>query len=438
MGSGGREHALAWKLIQGPQAHQVYAAPGNPGIAAIARCLPCRAADVSSLTAAAEEFEIDLTVVGPEVPLAAGIVDAFRARHLRIFGPTAAAAELETSKVFAKQLMRRYRIPTAGFEVFANAAEALAYVRRIDRSVVVKADGLAAGKGVVVADTLAEAEKAIVDLMIHRVHGAAGERIIIEDRLDGREVSVLALASCGRVSLLLPAQDYKPAYDGDCGPNTGGMGAVAPASVAAGVVDRAVDEILEPVVRAMEREGRPYTGVLYAGIMVTQDGPRVLEFNCRWGDPEAQVILPLLASDLGAALIQVLEGPPPLLTWLQGAVACVVLASGGYPGTYQTGYPIAGLQDLPEGILIFHAGTAVRDGSVVTAGGRVLNVVGVAPSLEQAVGRAYAAVERIRFAGVQFRKDIGQTPGASGAIGSRSQVGAMVGGPTPMDDSAQR
>jgi len=407
VGSGGREHALAWKVAGGAAPCNLHAAPGNPGIATLGTCHPASATDIPALAALAEDLRVDLTVVGPEAPLAAGIVDAFRARGLRIFGPTQAAARLESSKVFAKILLRAHRIPTANFQIFTTPVEALTYIRRQNRPLVVKADGLAAGKGVVVADDSHQAEQAVVDLMVRRVHGEAGRRILIEDRLEGPEVSVLAFVDGGRVFPLLPAQDYKRALDGDRGPNTGGMGAIAPARVPLAVVARIVDEILEPVASAMVEAGCPYTGVLYAGLMLTADGPQVLEFNCRFGDPEAQAILPLLDGDLADAMIACLGGGAPDLRWHDGAAVCVVAASGGYPGPAETGVPIQGLDAVPEDVLVFHAGTAARDGRIVTAGGRVLNVVGRGASLEEARAQAYDALARITFEGMEFRTDIG-------------------------------
>lgn len=417
VGSGGREHALAWRLVQSGGV-KAYAAPGNPGIASVATCLPVAPTDATALASIAADLRIDLTVVGPEAPLAAGLADVFAARGLRVFGPTAAAAQIEASKVFAKSLMRRWQIPTADFEVFDGAEEALAYLRRARGPVVVKADGLAAGKGVVVAHTVDEAETAVADLMVRRVHGPAGARVVIEECLQGEEASVLALVCGERVWPLVPARDYKRAGDGDCGSNTGGMGAIAPAPMADGVHQQ-IAEMLERVAAGMVREGRPYAGVLYAGIMVTADGPKVLEFNCRFGDPEAQVILPLLEGDLTGAMLDTLEARRPSLRWRDAAAACVVLASGGYPGSYHTGCVINGLASPPADALVFHAGTATRDGQLITAGGRVLNVVGLGPTLDQARERAYAGVSRITFDGMQYRTDIG---GRSQATDRRTAV----------------
>jgi phosphoribosylamine--glycine ligase len=406
VGSGGREHALAWRFGQDSASHNLYAAPGNPGIASLAVCHDVAASDVPGLLDLADSLHPDLTVVGPEVPLAAGLVDAYRSRGFRIFGPTRRAARLESSKVFAKELMVRHGIPTAAFAVFDRADDALEYVRRVRRPLVVKADGLAAGKGVVVADHPAEAEQAVIDMMIHRVHGPAGERVLIEERLEGQEASVLALVHGMRVWPLRPAQDYKRAQDGDVGPNTGGMGAFAPAPLAPALAAEIVGEVLEPVAAAMASEGSPYTGVLYAGVMVTEGGPRVLEFNCRFGDPEAQVLLPLLDRDLASALLAVMAGDDPGLQWRSGAAVCVVLASPGYPGSPVTGQAIRGLDRLPPEVLAFQAGTAPAGGAVVTAGGRVLNVVGRGDTLPEARAHAYRGVAAIEFDGMQFRTDI--------------------------------
>ncbi len=409
VGSGGREHVLAWRLTRDAASYNLHAAPGNPGISALSTCHPVPSTDVSALVQLADSLRPDLTVVGPEAPLAGGIVDAFHARGHRVFGPTQAAAQLESSKIFAKRLMRRHGVPTPAFEVFDRVGDAIAHVRGAHRPLVVKADGLAAGKGVVIAETADEAQQAVVDMLVRRVHGAAGGHILIEERLEGREASVLAFVHGAQVWPLLPAQDYKRASDGDAGPNTGGMGAIAPAALAPALAEHIVDEILEPVAAAMLSEGIRYTGVLYAGVMLTADGPQVLEFNCRFGDPEAQVILPLLEGDLAPALLDVLAGHEPALLWSGGAAVCVVLASGGYPGRYATGHPISGLDRVPAGVLIFHAGTAEREETFLTAGGRVLNVVGRGARLEAAAEQAYAGVGALSFTGMQFRRDIGRT-----------------------------
>lgn len=420
VGSGGREHALAWQLARDGGV-ELYAAPGNPGIASLAQCLPIDATAISALASAAEQLYIDLTVVGPEAPLTAGLVDAFAARGLLAFGPTQRASQVEASKVFAKNLMRRAGIPTAPFAAFDNPADAAAFVRRLRRPAVVKADGLAAGKGVVVARDTAEALGAIDTLMVRRVYGDAGARVVIEEKLDGEEVSVLAFVHGAYVCPLLPARDFKRAADGDTGPNTGGMGAVAPFPLPAGVMDQITAQILEPAAAAMAADGCSFVGVLYAGIMLTPTGPQVLEFNCRFGDPEMQVILPLLDVPLADVLLDVVHGREMMLRWGNQSAVCVVLASGGYPGQFRTGLPISGLDAVPEDIMVFHAGTGVRGADGVTAGGRVLNVVARGASIPQASDRAYAAIRGIHFDAMQYRRDIGRsvavTPGAPAIAG---------------------
>jgi phosphoribosylamine---glycine ligase len=425
IGSGGREHALVWALRQSQDVTPL-CAPGNPGIAASARCLPHSALDIGGLAETAEREGIDLTIVGPEAPLASGIVDTFAKRGLRAFGPTQHAAVLEASKAFMKTLCQRYDIPTAPFQIFEHPGDAIAHVRRAARPVVVKADGLAGGKGVVVASTVDEGVQAIEAMMVARRFGEAGARVVIEEVLQGEEVSVLALCDGTTVSPLLPVQDYKRLRDGDRGPNTGGMGSYAPAAfVDQPLLDRITDEVLEPVVWAMAQEGRPYRGVLYAGLMLTAEGPQVLEFNVRLGDPETQAMLPLLQTDLCEALEAVvaghLDGFAP--QWRAASCVCVVLCADGYPDSPRTGQPIAGLEDaqaLPD-VLVFHAGTGAQDGKLVTAGGRVLNVVAVGRTGAEATRRAYAAAEMIQFEGKVLRYDIGapaavplMTPAASG------------------------
>ncbi|MGH2424664.1 MAG: phosphoribosylamine--glycine ligase [bacterium] len=424
VGAGGREHALVWKLRQGQTPAQVYAAPGNPGIAALAHCLPIDPSNLEALTHAASELSVDFTIVGPEAPLVSGLVDIFRARGLRIFGPSQAAAEIEGSKVFAKQLMASHEIPTASFEVFTDPAEALRYIRDAGRPLVIKADGLAAGKGVVVTEVRAEAERAVFDFMVARKFGSAGARILIEDRLQGYEASVIALVGPGGIVPLLPAQDYKRALEGDGGPNTGGMGAIAPGMIPLSVAAEVVETIIEPAVAGMADEGRPYSGVLYAGVMVTDDGPKALEFNCRFGDPETQAILPLLESDLAETMVDLLDGVTPRLSWIPGSAACVVVASRGYPGPIETGHPISGLGDVDDAI-VFHAGTAISRGHLVTAGGRVLNLVGRAETLAEAADRAYSAISHIHFEGMHFRTDIGRR---SLVVGRRTELAATTEG----------
>lgn len=411
VGGGGREHALVWKIAQSPRVEKVFCAPGNAGIAQHAACVRIKADDIEGLLAFARSEGVELTVVGPEAPLAAGIVDAFEAAGGKIFGPRREAARLETSKVFAKEVMLRYGVPTAEAAVFDAPGGAKEYVRRLGGPCVVKADGLAAGKGVIVAESAAEAEAAIVEIMEAKAFGAAGARVLVEERLCGEEASVLALTDGEAVLPLLPAQDHKPVYDGDRGPNTGGMGAYAPAPVVTPeLLSRITSEILVPTVRGLKEEGIAYQGVLYAGLMLTQDGPRVLEFNVRFGDPEAQPLLYLWAGDLVEALEAVTLGGlrDVELAWHPGAAVCVVLASAGYPGSYRKGCVIKGLDDLPPDVMVFHAGTGLKDGEFVTSGGRVLGVTARGKDVQEAVRLAYKAVDRISFEGMHCRRDIGQ------------------------------
>ncbi|MBO8141640.1 MAG: phosphoribosylamine--glycine ligase [Firmicutes bacterium] len=410
VGQGGREHALAWALAKSPRLTGLYCAPGNPGIAQVARCVRIGLGGGSELAEWALANRIDLTVVGPEAPLVTGIADEFAARGLPLVGPSRKAAEIEGSKVFAKELMRRWGIPTAEYEVFTDPGEALAYVRSRDMPVVIKADGLAGGKGVTVARRVEEAEEAVRALMGERVFGEAGRRIVVEEFLPGREVSVLALTDGRTVLPMAPARDHKRLEDGDQGPNTGGMGAFSPVpDVGPDCLDRIENEILRPVVRALEQEGRPYTGILYAGLMLTPDGPKVVEFNCRMGDPEAQSILPRLESDLLEALEALARRrlDEVTLKWRPEAAVTVVLASEGYPGAAATGRPIRGLKEAQaEGALIFHSGTREEAGQLVTAGGRVLAVTALGETLAAARDQAYRAAARIRFAGMRYRRDI--------------------------------
>ncbi len=414
IGSGGREHAIAWKLHQEGEI-TTFCAPGNPGMAGVANPLSIPLDDWRALADAAEQHNIDLTFVGPEAPLASGIVDAFVRRGLRVFGPTQAAAMLESSKAFMKTLCRRHGIPTAPFRIFDDAAEAIDYIHDAGRPLVVKADGLAAGKGVAVAATPEAAVAAVHEMMVDRKFGDAGSRVVIEEVLEGEEVSVLALADGAAVAPWLPAHDYKRLGEGDRGPNTGGMGAYAPVPwLAPEVLQTIVDEILEPVVWAMAQEGRSYLGMLFAGVMLTDDGPQVLEFNVRLGDPEAQVVLPLLESPLSEAAAATLENRVDryLPRWRREHAVCVVLAADGYPAAPRAGDPISGIEEAAadEGTLIFHAGTGMKDGQLVSSGGRVLDAVGVASTLEAAAERAYRAADRVQFKGKAFRRDIAGTP----------------------------
>jgi phosphoribosylamine--glycine ligase len=411
IGSGGREHALVWKLAQSPQHPQLYAAPGNAGIAELARCTPIGADDLTGLRDFALEEQIALTLVGPEVPLALGIVDLFRSAGLRIFGPTKAAAQIEGSKVFAKELMRKLGIPTGDFEVFADYERAMAYLREQDRPLVVKADGLAAGKGAIVCDTRRQAEEALQLIMVERKFGTAGDQVLIEERLFGEEASCLAFSDGKHIALFPATQDHKPAYDGDRGPNTGGMGCYGPAPLVTPELEEEIRRtILEPVVQGLGEGGHPYQGILYAGVMVTDNGPKVLEFNCRFGDPETQPQVLLLDSDLLPILEACIDGrlEETEVHWRKGAAVCVVLASGGYPGAYEKDKPISGLDRITDPqTTVFHAGTARRHAEIVTDGGRVLGVTSWDSSIRRAKDRVYQQVERIHFEKMHYRTDIG-------------------------------
>ncbi|RKY65468.1 MAG: phosphoribosylamine--glycine ligase [Candidatus Latescibacterota bacterium] len=413
VGGGGREHVLVWKVLSSPHVDQVLAAPGNAGIGEVAECAEVEAEDVDGLLRLAEDEKVDLTIVGPEAPLALGIVDRFREAGLKIFGPTKEAAKIESSKVFAKELMAKYGIPTARFEVFDDPNRARDYIRKAGTPIVVKADGLAAGKGSIVCRTLDEAYGAVERIMEEKEFGDAGNLIVVEEMLVGEEASILAITDGEAIKPLLPSQDHKPVYDGDRGPNTGGMGAYAPAPVVTEEVARTVMEgILRPAVEGMAKEGTEYRGVLYAGLMITQEGPKVLEFNCRFGDPESQAVLPLFEGDLVEVLEATIEGrlEEAEVRNSQGAAVCVVLASGGYPGKYEKGKVIEGLDELQdmEDVLVFHAGTAKRDGKLVTNGGRVLGVTALGPDIPRAIERAYEAVAKVHFEGMHYRRDIGR------------------------------
>ncbi len=410
IGNGAREHAIVWKLEQSARAENIFVAPGNAGTARIAQNIMLPSA-VSNLQSLVSKLQIDLVVIGPEAPLAAGLADALRAENIRVFGPTRRAAEIEASKSFAKAFMRRRGIPTARFETFANFDDAVRHVERVNYPLVVKASGLAAGKGVILPESLDEARDALRQIMVAREFGAAGDEVVIEERLHGPEVSALAFSDGVTVKTMPPAQDHKRLLDDDLGPNTGGMGAYAPVALPASFLDEITRAILQPTIDGLRAEGRPFVGVLYAGLMLTQDGPRVLEFNCRFGDPEAQAILPLLESDLLDVLDACVDGKLAQcdVKWRRGAAACVVLASGGYPGKYAMGIPIHGLDAAQnQDALIFHAGTKMENGAVMTNGGRVLTVTGVGDTLRDALNTAYAAIEPIRFEEMQFRRDIGQ------------------------------
>jgi phosphoribosylamine--glycine ligase len=413
IGSGGREHALAWKLAQSPRVKRVLVAPGNAGTAVDAENINISEMDFADLIRFAKQTNVELTVVGPEAPLAAGIVDAFEAEGLLVFGPNKAAAELEASKVFCKDLLRAADVPTGDYQTFRDPTRAIHYLQeREDVPVVVKADGLAAGKGVIVCDNRAQALAAVNQIAREKVFGDAGNRVIIEERLHGQEASVLAITDGRTIVSLQPAQDHKPAHDGDTGPNTGGMGAYSPTPLLDDEMLHWVEEhILVPTVHAMKRMRRPFRGVLYAGLMITNQGPKVLEYNARFGDPECQPLLMRLKTDLvdvlEAAARDRLDEIEPL-QWDPRPAVCVVMASEGYPGRYSKGHPIRGLEEaekIPD-VKVFHAGTALRDKHVVTAGGRVLGVTALGTSIPNAKLQAYTAVKKIRWDGAWCRKDI--------------------------------
>lgn len=410
LGSGGREHALAWKLRQSPRVTEVFCAPGNAGVATVATNVPLKVSEHAKLIDFALGEKIDLTVVGPDDALAAGIVDAFQARGLRIFGPAQSAARLESSKVFAKDFMRRHGIPTARAGAFAESAEAQRFCQKARHPLVVKADGLALGKGVIIARNSWESGLAVHEIMDARKFGAAGSQVLIEEFLEGEECSIHALVD-GHSYLLFPgAQDHKRAFDGDLGPNTGGMGTFSPPSrlLTPEMEERVRREILDPFIAGLKADGLDFRGMLFPGLMITADGPKVLEFNCRFGDPETQVLLARLETDLLDLLEATIDGrlSETKAQWRADSAVCVVMASGGYPGTYASGCEIAGLDSIPQGVTVFHAGTR-RDGErIVTAGGRVLGVTALARDLASARGLAYAAVSGIRFDGCQFRRDI--------------------------------
>ena len=410
IGGGGREHALVWKLRQSPRVTALYCAPGNAGIAQDATCVPLKISDHPALIAFAETEKIDLTVVGPDDALAAGLVDAFQARGLRIFGPTQAAARLESSKVFAKAFMERHGIPTARSRSFEDSAEAHRYCQQLSYPLVIKADGLALGKGVIVAQSPWSAAMAIYQIMERRRFGEAGRRVVVEEFLEGEECSIHALVD-GLSYLLFPgAQDHKRAYDQDQGPNTGGMGTFSPPDrlMTPELEKQIRHEVLDRFIAGLKADGIEYRGMLFPGLMITADGPKVLEFNCRFGDPETQVLLTRLEGDLLPLLEATLEGQleATQARWKPQPAVCVVMASGGYPGDYATGKTIEGLEAVQDGVTVFHAGTRRGDGAVQTAGGRVLGVTALGDDLPAARARAYEGVDRIHFEGAQFRRDI--------------------------------
>ena len=412
IGGGGREHALVWKISQSSRVKKIYAAPGNAGMAQLADCAPIKAEDISGLLAFAKQKAVDLTVVGPEGPLSLGIVDAFQNAGLRVFGPDRSAAEIEANKAFTKDLMRKYRIPSADYGTFTDQAAAEAYVRSKGAPIVVKAAGLAAGKGVVVAATVEEALAALDMIMSKKTFGDAGDVVVIEECLQGEEASFMAFTDGKTVVPMASSQDHKRVFDADKGPNTGGMGAYSPAPVVTKQIERQVmEKIMNPTIRAMEQEGRFFKGILYAGLMIHNEEAKVLEFNARFGDPETQPVLARLDSDLIDIIEAILDGRLAALPikWKTDSAVCVVMASGGYPGAYEKGKEITGLGRAARhgNVMVFHSGTALRDGKVVTDGGRVLGVTGIGPTVAAAIDNAYAGVREISFEGAHYRRDIG-------------------------------
>ncbi len=412
VGGGGREHTIVWKLSESPKVDKIYCAPGNAGIAALAECVAIKATDVDAMVDFAVKENIDMVMVAPDDPLVLGMVDAMEAKGIRAFGPRANAAIIEGSKVFSKDLMKKYNIPTAKYEVFDNAEAAIAYLQSAPIPTVIKAEGLALGKGVIIAQTLEEAEKAVHEMMEDKVFGNAGSRIVIEEFLTGPEVSVLAFTDGKTIKPMVSAQDHKRAYDNDEGLNTGGMGTFSPSRIYdEKMAEECMENIFLPTMNAMNAEGRTFKGVLYFGLMATKDGVKVIEYNCRFGDPETQVVLPRLESDLYEifeAIIDERLGEVDI-KWRDGGAVCVVCASGGYPVKYESGFEITGIEDAEDlgDITVFHAGTKLQDGKTVTAGGRVLGVTAVAESLDAAIKKAYEGVEKVHFDKMHYRRDIG-------------------------------
>jgi len=413
VGGGGREHALVWKIAQSPKVSKVFCAPGNAGISQLATLVPIKAKDLEGLLGFALKEKIDLTVVGPEDPLTRGIVDLFESKGLRIFGPNRKAAEIEGSKAFAKEMMKKYGIPTASFKTFKGRAEAVTYLQSQKLPIVVKADGLAAGKGVIVCKTLEEAVRAVDQIMVEKVFGDAGDQVIIEECLVGEEASFIAFTDGKTIIPTASSQDHKAVFDGDEGPNTGGMGAYSPAPVVTPKVhEKIMNEILRPMIDGMAKEGRPYKGALYAGVMVSEGQPKALEFNARFGDPETQPVLMRMKSDIVPVLEACCHGKlaEQSIEWDKRASVCVVMASGGYPGDYEKGKAIQGLEDVSrmKDVYVFQAATAMDQNRIVTNGGRVLGVTGLGEDIPKAIEKTYQAVRKISWEGVHYRNDIGQ------------------------------
>jgi phosphoribosylamine--glycine ligase len=409
IGGGGREHALVWKIAQSPYVEKIFCAPGNGGIDSLAECINIAVDDLKGLAHFARKNAVDLTVVGPELPLTLGIVDLFQRKHLPIFGPSRNAAQLEGSKAFTKQFLAKYQIPSADFHVFEDSKKAMRHIQQNDPPFVLKADGLAAGKGVLICHSRNDAYQGIDDIMVSKQFGKAGNRLVIEDFMAGEEASLLAITDGEHYLVLPPAQDHKAIFEGDKGPNTGGMGAYAPAPVIhKALLAQIKEQIIEPAIRGMQAENRPYRGVLYAGLMITQEKPKVVEFNCRFGDPEIQAILPLLKTDIVDLMMEVVDRrlKPREPEIFPESCICVIMASGGYPGNYQKGKPILGL-DQVEDVHVFHAGTRREGDQILTAGGRVLGVTSTGKTFMEAREKVYHAVGKIAFDGAYYRKDIG-------------------------------
>ncbi len=413
VGGGGREHALVWKIAQSPKVTKVYCAPGNAGVSELAEVAPIKANDLDGLLDFSLKEKIDLTVVGPEDPLTRGIVDLFESKGLFVFGANGKAAEIEGSKAFAKEMMKKYHIPTAFYDVFDNPDDAVKYIRKQGAHIVVKADGLAAGKGVIICKTVEEAVRSVDEIMVRKIFGEAGKRVVVEEYLVGEEASYLAFTDGKAILPLASSQDHKAIFDGDQGPNTGGMGAYSPAPVVSKEVhERIIEKILRPIIYGMGEEGRPYKGVLYAGLMIHEEHPKVLEFNARFGDPETQPILMRMKGDIIPILEACMRGTlsQHRIEWDTRPSVCVVMASKGYPGDYQKGKVIKGLSEISrmEGVFVFHAGTTLKDGQIITNGGRVLGVTGLGEDIPRAIERTYQAVKKISWDGVYYRTDIGQ------------------------------
>ena len=413
VGGGGREHALVWKIGQSPKVSKIYCAPGNAGISEQASIVPLKANDLNGLLEVASKEKVDLTIVGPEEPLTKGIVDLFESKGLTIFGASQKAAEIEGSKAFAKEMMKKYHIPTAFYEIFYEPKEAKNYIRKQGAPIVVKADGLAAGKGVIICRTVEEALKSIDQIMVEKIFGEAGNRVVVEECLVGEEASYLAFTDGKAILPMASSQDHKPIFDRDQGPNTGGMGAYSPAPIVTDEVhEKIIEKILRPIIQGMGEEGRSYKGVLYAGLMIHEGHPKVLEFNARFGDPETQPVLMRMKGDIIPILEACIKGTLSecQIQWDSRAAVCVVMASKGYPGDYEKGKPISGLKEVSrmEDVFVFHAGTASKDGQMITNGGRVLGVTGLGRDIPRAIEKTYQAVKKVSWEGAHYRTDIGQ------------------------------